>query len=75
MINTAKVEPGANVVIFGLGGIGLNVIQGCRIAGADMIVGVDINAGRRALAEKFGMTHFVDPTRRSAATSCPIWST
>ena len=61
VINTAKVEPGANVVVFGLGGIGLNVIQGARIAGADMIVGVDINPNRRALAEKFGMTHFVDP--------------
>src|SRR2546423_2161008 len=61
VINTAKVEPGANVVVFGLGGIGLNVIQGCRMAGADMIVGVDINPGRRALAEKFGMTHFVNP--------------
>jgi S-(hydroxymethyl)glutathione dehydrogenase / alcohol dehydrogenase len=61
VINTAKVEPGANVVIFGLGGIGLNVIQGCRIAGADMIVGVDINPRRRELAEKFGMTDFVDP--------------
>ena len=61
VINTAKVEPGANVVIFGLGGIGLNVIQGCRIAGAAMIVGVDLNPGRRALAEKFGMTHFVNP--------------
>jgi S-(hydroxymethyl)glutathione dehydrogenase/alcohol dehydrogenase len=60
-INTAKVEPGAKVVVFGLGGIGLNVIQGCRMAGADMIVGVDINPGRRALAEKFGMTHFVNP--------------
>jgi S-(hydroxymethyl)glutathione dehydrogenase/alcohol dehydrogenase len=61
VINTAKVEPGANVVVFGLGGIGLNVIQGCRIAGADLIVGVDLNPGRRALAEKFGMTHFVNP--------------
>ncbi len=61
VINTAKVEPGTNVVIFGLGGIGLNVIQGCRIAGADMIVGVDLNPGRRELAEKFGMTHFVNP--------------
>ena len=59
--NTAKVEPGANVVVFGLGGIGLNVIQGCRMVGADMIVGVDINRSKRALAEKFGMTHFVDP--------------
>src|SRR5258705_9708558 len=61
VINTAKVEPGGNVVIFGLGGIGLNVVQGARMAGANMIIGVDINAKRRALAEKFGMTHFVDP--------------
>ena len=61
VINTAKVEPGANVVVFGLGGIGLNVVQGARLAGADMIVGVDINPARRALAEKFGMTHFVNP--------------
>jgi S-(hydroxymethyl)glutathione dehydrogenase/alcohol dehydrogenase len=61
VINTARVEPGANVVVFGLGGIGLNVIQGARLAGADMIVGVDLNPGRRELAEKFGMTHFVNP--------------
>ena len=61
VINTARVEPGANVVVFGLGGIGLNVVQGARLAGADMIVGVDINPARRALAEKFGMTHFVNP--------------
>jgi S-(hydroxymethyl)glutathione dehydrogenase/alcohol dehydrogenase len=61
VINTAKVEPGANVVIFGLGGIGLNVVQGARMAGANMIVGVDINPKRRVLAEKFGMTHFVNP--------------
>ena len=61
VINTAKVEPGSNVVVFGLGGIGLNVIQGCRMVGADMIVGVDINPSRQALAEKFGMTHFVNP--------------
>ncbi|HQN11395.1 MAG TPA: S-(hydroxymethyl)glutathione dehydrogenase/class III alcohol dehydrogenase [Quisquiliibacterium sp.] len=61
VINTAKVEPGANVVVFGLGGIGLNVIQGARLAGADKIIGVDINPGRKALAEKFGMTHFVNP--------------
>jgi S-(hydroxymethyl)glutathione dehydrogenase/alcohol dehydrogenase len=61
VINTAKVEPGANVVVFGLGGIGLNVIQGARMAGANMIVGVDINPGRKLLAEKFGMTHFVNP--------------
>jgi S-(hydroxymethyl)glutathione dehydrogenase/alcohol dehydrogenase len=62
VINTAKVEPGANVVVFGLGGIGLNVIQGARLAGANMIIGVDINPARKALAEKFGMTHFVNPT-------------
>ena len=61
VINTAKVEPGDNVVVFGLGGIGLNVIQGARMAGANMIVGVDINPRRKALAEKFGMTHFVNP--------------
>jgi S-(hydroxymethyl)glutathione dehydrogenase/alcohol dehydrogenase len=61
VINTAKVHPGANVVVFGLGGIGLNVIQGARIAGADKIIGVDINPGRKELAEKFGMTHFVNP--------------
>jgi S-(hydroxymethyl)glutathione dehydrogenase/alcohol dehydrogenase len=61
VINTAKVEPGANVVVFGLGGIGLNVVQGCRLAGADKIVGVDLNPARRALGEKFGMTHFVNP--------------
>jgi S-(hydroxymethyl)glutathione dehydrogenase/alcohol dehydrogenase len=61
VINTAKVEPGANVVVFGLGGIGLNVLQGARMAGADMIVGVDINPAREALARKFGMTHFVNP--------------
>src|SRR6266404_3016047 len=62
VINTAKVEPGANVVIFGLGGIGLNVIQGCRMVGADMIVGVDLNPKRQALARKFGLTHFVNPS-------------
>ena len=61
VINTAGVEPGANVVVFGLGGIGLNVIQGARIAGADKIVGVDINPSKNVLAEKFGMTHFVNP--------------
>ena len=61
VINTARVEPGANVVVFGLGGIGLNVIQGARLVGANMIVGVDTNPSKRALAEKFGMTHFVDP--------------
>ena len=61
VINTAKVEPGANVVVFGLGGIGLNVIQGARLAGADKIVGVDINPSRKEMAERFGMTHFVNP--------------
>jgi S-(hydroxymethyl)glutathione dehydrogenase / alcohol dehydrogenase len=61
VVHTAKVEPGARVVVFGLGGIGLNVIQGCRMVGADQIVGVDINPSRRAIAEKFGMTHFVNP--------------
>ncbi|EAR22019.1 S-(hydroxymethyl)glutathione dehydrogenase/class III alcohol dehydrogenase [Nitrococcus mobilis] len=61
VINTAKVEPGDNVVVFGLGGIGLNVIQGARMAGADLIIGVDINPDKRQLAEQFGMTHFVNP--------------
>src|SRR5476651_1149944 len=61
VINTAKVEPGANVVVFGLGGIGLNVIQGARMAGANMIIGVDLNPAREALAHKFGLTHFVNP--------------
>jgi S-(hydroxymethyl)glutathione dehydrogenase/alcohol dehydrogenase len=61
VINTAKVEPGANVVVFGLGGIGLNVIQGARLAGANRIIGVDLNPAREALARKFGMTHFVNP--------------
>jgi len=61
VINTAKVEPGANAVVFGLGGIGLNVLQGLKLAGADMIVGVDLNPDRKAWGEKFGMTHFVDP--------------
>ena len=61
VINTARVEVGANVVVFGLGGIGLNVVQGARMAGANMIVGVDLNPARKELAEKFGMTHFVNP--------------
>jgi S-(hydroxymethyl)glutathione dehydrogenase/alcohol dehydrogenase len=61
VINTAKVEPGANVVVFGLGGIGLNVVQGARLAGANMIVGVDLNPAREALGRKFGMTHFLNP--------------
>src|SRR5215213_1862120 len=61
VINTAKVEAGANVVVFGLGGIGLNVVQGARLVGANMIVGVDVNPAREALARKFGLTHFVNP--------------
>ena len=61
VINTAKVEAGSNVVVFGLGGIGLNVIQGARLASANIIVGVDLNNDRKALGEKFGMTHFVNP--------------
>jgi S-(hydroxymethyl)glutathione dehydrogenase / alcohol dehydrogenase len=61
VMNTAKVEAGARCVVFGLGGIGLNVIQGLRLVGAEMIVGVDLNPRRREIAEKFGMTHFVNP--------------
>jgi S-(hydroxymethyl)glutathione dehydrogenase / alcohol dehydrogenase len=61
VINTAKVEPGSNVVVFGLGGIGLNVIQGAKLVGANMIIGVDINPNRKAIAAKLGMTHFVNP--------------
>ncbi len=61
VINTAKVKPGDNVIVFGLGGIGLNVIQGARLVGANMIVGVDLNDSRKALGEGFGMTHFVNP--------------
>eukprot|EP01026_Neomeris_dumetosa_P076190 TRINITY_DN81541_c0_g1_i3.p2 TRINITY_DN81541_c0_g1~~TRINITY_DN81541_c0_g1_i3.p2 ORF type:complete len:137 (-),score=12.79 TRINITY_DN81541_c0_g1_i3:34-393(-) len=55
VINTAKVEIGSNVVVFGLGGIGLNVIQGARLAGADKIVGVDLNEDKKSMAERFGM--------------------
>jgi len=61
VINTAKVEPGSNVVVFGLGGVGLNVIQAARMVGANMIVGVDLNPNKREMAQKFGMTHFVNP--------------
>ncbi len=61
VIFTAKVEPGANVVVFGLGGIGLNVVQGARLAGADLIIGVDTNPAREKLARQFGLTHFVNP--------------
>ena len=63
VLNTAKVEPGSNVVVFGLGGIGLNVIQGCRMVGADRIIGVDINPDKKPLAEKLGMTDFVNPDK------------
>jgi len=63
VINTAKVEPGANCVVFGLGGIGLNVIQGLKLVGAGMIVGVDLNDGKEDWGKKFGMTHFVNPER------------
>jgi S-(hydroxymethyl)glutathione dehydrogenase/alcohol dehydrogenase len=66
VIYTAKVEPGANVVVFGLGGIGLNVIQGAKLAGADMIIGVDVNPEREALGRRFGMTHFVNPKTLNA---------
>jgi S-(hydroxymethyl)glutathione dehydrogenase/alcohol dehydrogenase len=61
VIYTAKVWPGANVAVFGLGGIGLNVIQGARMVGADKIVGIDLNPAKRPMAEKFGMTHFINP--------------
>ncbi len=61
VINTAKVEIGAKAVVFGLGGIGLNVLQGLRLAGADMIIGVDLNEDKKEMAERFGMTHFINP--------------
>jgi S-(hydroxymethyl)glutathione dehydrogenase/alcohol dehydrogenase len=61
VIYTARVEAGANVAVFGLGGIGLNVIQGARMVGADQIIGIDLNPAKRAMAEKFGMTHFINP--------------
>jgi S-(hydroxymethyl)glutathione dehydrogenase/alcohol dehydrogenase len=60
---TAKVEAGANVVVFGLGGIGLNVIQAARMVGADKIIGIDLNPAREAMARKFGMTHFINPSQ------------
>jgi len=63
VINTAKVEPGAKAIVFGLGGIGLNVIQGLRLAGANMIIGVDLNPDKKAWGERFGMTHFVNPSK------------
>jgi S-(hydroxymethyl)glutathione dehydrogenase/alcohol dehydrogenase len=61
VLNTAKVEAGATAIVFGLGGIGLNVIQGLRLAGADMIIGVDVNDDKKPWGERFGMTHFVNP--------------
>src|SRR5688500_13075154 len=66
VINTAKVEAGAKAIVFGIGGIGLNVIQGLRLAGADMIIGVDINPARKEWGERFGMTHFVNPKEAGA---------
>jgi S-(hydroxymethyl)glutathione dehydrogenase/alcohol dehydrogenase len=63
VVFSAKVEAGANVVVFGLGGIGLNVIQAAKMVGADKIIGVDLNPGREEMARKFGMTHFVNPTQ------------
>jgi S-(hydroxymethyl)glutathione dehydrogenase / alcohol dehydrogenase len=65
VVNTAKVEAGANAVVFGLGGIGLNVLQGLRLVGADKIIGVDINDDREAWGRRFGMTHFVNPKKIS----------
>ena len=62
VMNTAKVEPGSNCIVFGLGGIGLNVLQGLKLVGANMIVGVDMNNGKKEWGEKFGMTHFVNPS-------------
>ena len=63
VVNTAKVTPGANVVVFGLGGIGLNVIQGARMVGADKIIGVDLNDSKEEWGRRFGMTHFVNPSK------------
>jgi S-(hydroxymethyl)glutathione dehydrogenase/alcohol dehydrogenase len=63
VVNTAKVEPGSNCIVFGLGGIGLNVIQGLKMVGADKIVGVDVNPAKEEWGRRFGMTHFVDPAK------------
>lgn len=68
VINTAKVEPGSTVAVFGLGGIGLNVVQGARLVGADRIIGIDLNPDREALARKFGMTDFINPKDLSGGT-------
>ena len=75
VVNTAKVTPGSNVIVFGLGGIGLNVIQAARMVGADRIVGVDVNDAKAEWGRKFGMTHFVNLPNRSTAASSSIWST
>ena len=72
VLNTAKVEAGANVAVFGLGGIGLNVIQGARLAGAERIIGVDVNPAKRALAERFGMTDFLNPEELDDVTAAVI---
>src|SRR5687768_16438785 len=66
VIFTAKVEAGANVAVFGLGGIGLNVIQGAKMVGANRIIGIDVNPAKRAMAERFGMTHFINPRETGA---------
>ena len=71
VINTAKVEIGSRAIVFGLGGIGLNVIQGLRLAGADQIVGVDLNAGKVEMGKQFGMTDFVNPIRSRGRSGCP----
>jgi S-(hydroxymethyl)glutathione dehydrogenase / alcohol dehydrogenase len=63
VLNTAKVEPGANVVVFGIGGIGLSVIQGAKLAGAKQIIAVDINSAKKEIAYKFGATHFLNPNQ------------
>ena len=72
VMNTAKVEPGSNVAVFGLGGIGLNVIQGARLVGANRIIGVDVNPRKRTLAEQFGMTDFVNPTEVDNVTDAIV---
>ncbi len=72
VINTAKVKPGTNVAVFGLGGIGLNVIQGARLVGADKIIGIDLNPKKKSLAEKFGMTDFIDASKEDDVTQAII---
>ena len=72
VINTAKVTPGSNVAVFGLGGIGLNVIQGARIAGADKIIGIDLNPAKAVMAEKFGMTDFIDASKEDKVVEAVI---